>query len=73
MQAELVAILMALEHVEQAVEGPVFVHNDSMFALQPITRHHCSHNVRLLTYIWRTLEALESVGRRATLIWLAGH
>ncbi|XP_050705387.1 uncharacterized protein LOC126990784 [Eriocheir sinensis] len=72
-QAELVAISMALLHAEETVAGPVVIHSDSMAALHAISGDRVPDNIRLTTSIWRTLEALESTGRRVTLNWLPSH
>lgn len=60
-------ISMTLLHAEETVAGPVVVHSDSMSTLKTIVHDRCIDNVRLLTSIWGTLWALESVGHHATL------
>ena len=72
LQTELVAIQLALEHVQHCEEVTVVLHTDSKVRLPVLQLRHPSDNVGLVTAILSSLQSLTQ-GRRARLNWIPSH
>ena len=72
-QAELVAILLALQHAVEVGGAGVVIHSDSAGALQALSCPPVRDNINLLTSIHVLLDVLHTAGRRVDFSWLPSH
>ncbi|XP_050706664.1 uncharacterized protein LOC126992035 [Eriocheir sinensis] len=73
LQAELVALLTALQHALRTDNKDINVYTDSMTALQTLRRDRVRDNIRLVTMTLDTLGRLRRDERAVTFAWIPSH
>ncbi|XP_076041774.1 uncharacterized protein LOC143025660 [Oratosquilla oratoria] len=73
MQAEAVALGMALSHALDAHNQDVVVHTDSIALIQAVTRREPGDNIYLITSILLLLQQLREQDRKIVINWVPGH
>ncbi|XP_050707122.1 uncharacterized protein LOC126992427 [Eriocheir sinensis] len=73
LQAELVALLTALQHALRTDNKDINVYTDSMTALQTLRRDRVRDNIRLVTMTLDTLARLRRDERAVTFAWIPSH
>ena len=72
MQTELLAILKAFQHAEFHQKS-IVIHIDSLGAIQTLKGRQLKDNVKLITTILCTAQAIHESGRRTYINWITSH